>query len=323
MEPEATSSVGTVKKRLKNIQTKINKNKYKEGPSTRKNVKNITKLDTVQKDIQSDFDKLMKKVDTIFEILGEIFDEVEDLDQRVTKIESKPDLSREVEALGSRILEIETKSNCSYSKVTTMSPASRNNNADENENRLDKLEYSSSEEERKKRLLHVMVTHPTIDKENTDSDKLKDLMRQKFFMEQREIDENLVVFKGPREHSVIVKFSDRKFKLFFYKAKKAIRPLNSTNPSSSETNSDRFFINDYLTRYNYKILMAIKRLKNENSPWPFKSLYSYEGKVYVKHGLVGAESTVHIKYPSMINKVVLDAKRDTSVTGENNARIEP
>ena len=320
MEPEATASVVSVKQRLSSIKKKLVKNSPTETPNTRKNTQKFNKLDSVQKDIHSDFEKLMKKVDTMFELIGNVFGEVESLECRVAEIESKPNALEEVKSLESRIAQLESKQSVTYSQVTSMIPPVNNLKSVANEDRIDKLEFSGSEDERKKRLLHVILTHPTIDKDNTDSNKIKVMMTNILKMEQREIYENLVVLKGPREHSVILKFSDKRFKLFFFKAKKALRPGNS----DVSVSSDNIYANDYLTRYNFKILMTLKKLKKENSlenPWPFKSLYSFEGKVYVKQGTGNeAENSVHVKYPSMIDKILQTARQGTSVTREVDAR---
>ena len=59
----------------------------------------------------------------------------------------------------------------------------------------------------------------------------------------------------------------------------------------------------------------MKEQNSENS-WPFKTLYTCEGKDYVKYDTSsGSETTFHVKYPSAIEKLLQDARRGAPVIG--------
>ena len=61
--------------------------------------------------------------------------------------------------------------------------------------RLSRLEYLASEEEREKRLLQVVVTHPELDPNNNDLRKHTcEFLRNKLRMTEREIDPNLSAY---------------------------------------------------------------------------------------------------------------------------------
>ena len=135
MKPEASASMGSVKQRMNRLKQKLDKNKTTDASKTRKSVRNLNKLDSVQKDIHSDFEKLMNKFDSMFELLSDVFEEFELLECRVTKLE--------------------TNSTMTYSQVTSLPSTVKSTNEEGSEDRMEKLEYSLSEDERKKRQLQV------------------------------------------------------------------------------------------------------------------------------------------------------------------------
>ena len=126
-------------------------------------------------------------------------------------------------------------------------------------------------------------------------------------MTNREIDLNMVAYKSPRPHTVIIKCSERRYKLFLYAAKKKLR---SEYPNLFEN----FYMNDYLTSYNYSLMKRAKeisKLRVRDLKRTFESIYSYNGRVYVKIRRSDAsESAILIKGSSSID--VLVEKLDSS-----------
>ena len=87
--------------------------------------------------------------------------------------------------------------------------------------RLDKLKYFSGEEERKRRINQVRVTHPSKKSDNTQStEHLKEVLTSVLKFPCREIDANHHVHKTNKSNTVIVRFAHQRFKRFVYAAKK-------------------------------------------------------------------------------------------------------
>ena len=176
--------------------------------------------------------------------------------------------------------------------------------------RLERLEFSSSEDDRKNKLLHVQVTHPSLDPSSPSLlPHVQNFLRHQLKMTDREIDANMLVFKSSRPNTVTIKCSDRRFKLFIYCARKKLR-------SENQSLCENLFINDNLTSFNYSLL---KRLKNESKrrndvhKKSFATVYSYNGKVYVKLCRTDStENAIHIRYPSCIDSFLrtLDTSED-------------
>ena len=144
---------------------------------------------------------------------------------------------------------------------------------------MDRLEYASSEEERKKRLLDISLSHPDIDASNSDlASHVKQFLSVRMRMEPREIDTLLSVRKLPRNNTVLIIFSDKRFKKFLFFAKKRLR-------EASPDVCTNLYINDNLTTYNYSILKKLKieksRRLSENLP-SFDRVYAFDGKIYTK-----------------------------------------
>jgi len=133
--------------------------------------------------------------------------------------------------------------------------------------------------EREKRLNQAIITHPELNPNNKDLKKhICEFLSSKLSMSEREIDQNLEAVKSGREHSVIIKFSRKFFKGFIYAARSKLR---KSNPERC----DALFINDNLTHYNFSLLKLLKRERRtrcESRVNNFVSVFSLEGKVYVK-----------------------------------------
>ena len=131
-----------------------------------------------------------------------ILDEVEMLQNRVLKLESKTSEQRSYAEAASAGVSTPTTA------MPTPSPA--------NEERLDRLEYLSSEQERSKRLLEVRLTHPLIIESSDNlSDHVKNFMVSHMNMTAREVDTSFQVRQMKREHTVLITFSHVRFKRFF------------------------------------------------------------------------------------------------------------
>ena len=146
---------------------------------------------------------------------------------------------------------------------------SSNNCSNSSISRIDKLEFTSSEEESKNRILQIAITHPDIDQTRPDlSSHTKQFLEHKLGMSPREIDANFNVQKTPRPNTVLLKFSDKRFKIFVYPAHKKLR--------ISQADLSGLYINKNLTSYNYSLLKALKSEKKhryENNLPNFNSVY--------------------------------------------------
>ena len=143
--------------------------------------------------------------------------------------------------------------------------------------RLEKLEYLSSEELQRKRLLQMTITHPAIDSSNENLDThVQSFLRLK--MNDRAIDKNLNAFECPRNNTVRIELSDVRFKRFLFKARKDLR---NNHPECYEG----MFINENLTSFNFELMKKLKveleRRKNEQM-LNYESVYSFDGKIFVK-----------------------------------------
>ena len=71
--------------------------------------------------------------------------------------------------------------------------------------RLEKLEYKSNEEECRRKLLQVEVTHPAISNNSPDlKEYVKQFFAHQFTMSRREIDDGMYVTKLPQLNTVLI-----------------------------------------------------------------------------------------------------------------------
>ena len=126
------------------------------------------------RDISNDFANIHKKLDKLLDSFFGVVDVVESMEQRVAALEE----SRKMHTCPPQ----------SYAAATTPTGLEQVNTTDD---RLRKLEYQSSEEDRRKRLLQVSVTHPSIDSSSNNlSEMIKLFFSEKMKMANREIDQN-------------------------------------------------------------------------------------------------------------------------------------
>ena len=246
------------KSKANSLRAQINKCK-----TTTSKARNSTRIDNKKMfedyvhDLSSDFFNLSKKFDTVCDCISNIFDRLDEVEKRIDSFVRRSE-------------EQHTQTAETFSSIAARPP---------DNDRLNKLEYVASEEERKKRQLEVTLTHPNIDPNTSDlTTHVKTFLLETVKMENREIDVNFQVRKVGRENTVLVTFSDRRFKRFIFAAKKRLR-------TSHPDDSINFFINDNLTSFNYNLLKKLKmekKRRTESLLPSFDSLYVFEGKVYVR-----------------------------------------
>ena len=167
-----------------------------------------------------------------------------------------------------------------------------------NNERLEKLEYQASENERINRALQVTITHPALDGnfQNvfwTATHFMENIM----MMEWRQIDANMYVQTTRRPNTILITFSDQRFKSFLFKARKNL-------PQQQVP----IFINDHLTSYNYKILKLAKeerKRNNESHTNLFETVYSYNGRVFIKRSRSDpAAEAILVKSPENLKEIM-------------------
>ena len=161
----------------------------------------------------------------------------------------------------------------------------------------------------KKRFLEICFTHPSFQSSssNIPHEQLNDVLKTTLQLENREIDANIRVRKSKRENTLIATFSHQRFKQFVYRARKKIR---------ANGNDLNFYLNDNLTSYNHGILMKLKRDRKSypNTSDPYSSIYSFEGKVYVKLKREPNKNGLHIKDVDQLSKFLDEVKSSSNTT---------
>ena len=215
------------------------------------------KLEDILKDLSSDFVNFQRKFDNALDCIAELLNRVESLEDRVANLEKKTDV---------------VKPQPSYAQVFQ-------NSSMEGSKRINRLEYISSENERKNRVLQIQITHPTINSscENL-AEHMKEFFSAKLKLPAREIDANFVARKGSRDNTAIVTMSDRRFKLFIYKSRRKLK-------LEEDSVCEELYINDNLTSLNYSLLKKLKeernRLRSASLP-VYDCIYTIDGRIYVK-----------------------------------------
>ena len=274
-----------------------------------------------------DFAVISKKIDLIFVVLFQLFDQFDivkiDTSKNNENIAELDSLIREVEparsAMETRIFNLESKlstNEISFSgepssptfastvrDVGSIPTGPRRVLSQANTDRIERLEFHSSEEERKRRLLQVTITHPNIDHKNPDSSVISDILRNHLKMERREIDANMRIAKFSRANTVLLCLSHKRFKIFLFKSRKKLRDSNPAEPNN-------LYLNEHLTTSNHQILMSLKKSKklrlDEGLP-TFASVYTFEGKVYVKKVINSSNiDAIFVKTLSMATEITND-----------------
>ena len=147
-----------------------------------------------------------------------------DMNDRMTHIEDTVcTLQAEIIQLKEGISKSKT-----YSEVASISasvPEQPNND------RLDRLEFLSSEDERKKRILEAIITDPDVSEDSSDlKGDITNIFSRKLGMENRELDANMKVFRTNRKKTVRVILSDVRYKRFLYAARKKLALIIMMQP---------------------------------------------------------------------------------------------
>lgn len=279
------------RRKLSELKSKFEQNKA-ETPKKSARIDSKKKIEDYLKDLQQDFLRLAQKFESLYEIIPGIIESMEFLEDRVAGLEDK-------------LCELQSKPSPSQVQVapTPYRDALFTNDSE----RLDKLEYLNSENDRKKRSLEVSLTDPSIDISENLMQKVENIFSNRLKMTRREIDANLNVRKARRENTVIVTFSQSRFKNFVFKARKRLREKNE--PVTG------LFLNDNLTSYNHKILMELKRKRKNYSQVndPFSSIYSYDGRVFVKMKNASNTESINIKNLVQMKKFIDDVGTDAAL----------
>ena len=280
MKPDFKVSKKSKASTYQNLKNRLAKSKSQNTPqrsSTR--IDQRKQVEDCFKDLQESFGCIVKKLDVVYDCITNILDGMTVFEQRLTKLEKDSGASRNT---------------ATYSQVARTTEAER----------IEKLEYAMSEEERKKRMLQVSITHPSIDLTAGDpSECMKRFFATTMKMGRRETDPNLNVRKTSRPNTAIISFSDRRFKIFLFSAKRALRQANDQNVQS-------LYVNDNMTSYNFDMLMEMKRVRKQKideGSMVFDSVYSFEGRVYVKRNRQDPnDRAILIKTPPQMKKFIED-----------------
>ena len=245
------------------------------------------KLEESVRELCSEIGDISSKLKIIASTLTTFIDKFQDFEERISALESRSASS----------------SPASYAQAVQSIPISEPSAS----SRIEKLEFISSENERRNRLLHVTLTHPSIDPEHTDLKlHVREFLTTTLQMASREIDANMIAQKTPRPNTIQLKLSDRRFKNFLFAARKKLRNLGSSTHGTpgATTENDELYINENLTTYNYLMLKKLKeekRARATNGSANFYAVYTFEGKVFAKV-TASQQSTdaTHIKNPSAL-----------------------
>lgn len=208
---------------------------------------------------------LNKSSEVLVECLSFVFNKLE-------KIED------DLNALTARVLQLEGSDRNSASSVPSYSSICAKDLSKQSE-RLERLELVASERERESRILQASLTHPLININSSDlTDYIKTFMSNTLKMEPREIDSCLHVSKLRRDHSVLLTFSDARFKNFIYGARKKLQ-------TEDKNLCKDFYLNDNLTQFNLSIFNTLKNERRKRTSagndTPFY-VFTFQGRVYVK-----------------------------------------
>ena len=294
---------------LKEMKAKLAKIK----PKTRHSERKATTKDNVDlmREMKGEIEICTKNVETLASCLVLAIDRIENLESqlenqktidRATRNEqASPEVANELKSISSRVEKLE-KIPRSYANVagesSTSNPPQINRQTDSD--RINRLEFATSEEERKKRLLEVSVTHPNID---TNAQNLTEHVRNFFQsvlkLPTRELDNSIQVKKSNRNNTVMVSFSHRRYKGFMYRAKKSLKEANCSD-------YEGLYINDNLTTYNFKMLMELKdnRKRYTAAEDPFISTYTHDGRIFVKLKEFAVREGVHVKNHTQLREII-------------------
>ena len=225
------------------------------------------------------------ELETYFDSLNEIMDMIKVLSERIEEIDQKLQLPQ-------------TSSYADATRSNPDAPSLINKRLEKVEFSLEKVEYQSSEYERQNRLHQVTITHPSLDvnSQNLFSTATY-FMENILMMERRQIDANMYVQTTKRAQTILITFSDQRFKGFLFKARKNLPQQQFP-----------IYINDFLTNFNYKILKMAKeerRRSYDNLNPIYETVYSYNGRIFIKKRRSDPTSdAIHIKSCEHLREII-------------------
>ena len=281
----------------------------------------ITKCDNMrpeitQNTVSSNFDEIRRDLATITNpttVTPQNSRPARDDKKRIEEITKElASFQKKFETVSKCLLSIMEKFDELYNRMVNMDEAFNNSNrtyanvvntpCENSTVRLERLEFMSSEEERKNRILQVTIKHPSINTENRDfENQLAGIFSNVLGMESHEVDTSLIAQRSNHPNCLMIKFSLKRFKNFLFAARKRAR----ADPTKAE-NLRELFINEYLTSYNYKLLKNLKnekRRRHDENLVNFRSVYSFEGRVFVKMN-VSTNDAIHVKNPAILNEIL-------------------
>ena len=298
---DATSECLTMKPNLQfsvkvnQIRDKLNKSRSKRNSlpkqspiqpnnttaRTSARIEEKKKTDNSSQELAEAIKNLRNELDTHFESLNEIFEQLKALHERVDSIENRPSSQPQTYA------------------AAAASPISDAQNNTRNK-RLEILEYQSSETERTNRLLQATITHPAFEsKRQNPYSAACNFMQSIMRMDRREVDANMYVQFTRHPNTILIHFSDHRFKTFLFRAKKNL-----------PRNEHPIYINEHLTTYNYGILKLAKEERkrlNENLMGLFETIYTYNGRVFIKKQRTDPSSAaILIKTPEGLHELIAE-----------------
>ena len=274
MKPDKAPSTSKLRRKLKNC-----KNPKPSTLTLRSSKQDRSEIEESLSDLVRDSGEFHKKMQLLQDCMVSILDKFDALEARILSLERASTQT----------------SGTDGSSYAAVAAAASSNESRATLDRVVKLEYQSSEEERKRRLLQVSLTHPEIDTSATDlQTNVRSFLSTRMKMEAREIDSAFRVQKSTRENSVLIFLSHQRFKNFIYSTRKRLREANDSIVQN-------LYINDNLTPYNLALLRDLKSEKSCRSSEglsSFHAVYTFHGKVFVKR-TVGqtAGDAVWIKTP--------------------------
>ena len=179
-------------------------------------------------------------------------------------LKNMPSSTSLLETVESRLHALESKLNSHTPHTPTFANAVAHGQAVADNERLEKLEFQASENERKNRLLQITIAHPSINNNTHDlHSHTVNFFRNVMKMENREIDANLHAQKTQTPTKILVKLSHHRYKAFIFAARRKMREL-------SDSYTAELFINENLTPYNFSLMKMLKneRVKRRNDQAP-------------------------------------------------------
>jgi len=239
---------------------------------------------TGKKSIKSNKTKLRPNNDESSDIINLMSNFKSSFDDENLKLESmRPqvkDILTCMEKLLKKQQKMEEKINELEEKLSTIESNSITMNLEKSNDshRLDDLEFDQSERQRSDRLLEIQISHPKLNhkSKNLKAATLK-FLKTELKMPAEKIDPNCSVSTN-REHSILMKVNDFKFKKNLFAMKKELKLKN-------DDIAKNLYVQDNLTKFNYNLFRKLKdelKRRRESNIINFYTVFSLNGKIFAK-----------------------------------------